>query len=300
MSDDQQPESWLRANVYVDGELDLDAIAGVEADPAVMVDVDRLRDLQANVGAVEPPASHARETAITAALAEFDQLRRGTTPAAAPVVPLRRRPKYTMWLGAAAAVVAVGMLGVLLTRVTGNDDSDSAGDAAQFEATAESDAGGDADRSAAENADDQAVAAEESASTMAPMLAIESAPAPAATEAPAGTEAPAATAVADAGEAAAPEGSSLSRFVVLTEPIADDVALGVVGRQLLEQSAKGTPDTVPDTPCDDDAESLIDLLGEGSMSVSGSPRLVIVAIDHATDTIIAIDPGTCVVLATGT
>ena len=134
----------LLASTYLDGEATPDERARVEADAALLAEVERLRTARATLLDArwfERPGDDAREAAIAAALAAWDVRRRPrrprteTRPAGrrSPVVPFERRRTYTRWLTAAAAVVAVAGLGVIVAQFGGDDDADNS---TAFEATA--------------------------------------------------------------------------------------------------------------------------------------------------------------------
>lgn len=136
---------------YIDGTASDAERARVEADPALVAEVERLRQLIAALHEPEPPRHAARESAIAAALAVFDTelvpgaLVPGTpdtgafgtaldagmpadpaattsspdTVATAPVVSLDRRRRRVNWssgLGIAAATVAVVGIGVVVSQ----------------------------------------------------------------------------------------------------------------------------------------------------------------------------------------
>jgi hypothetical protein len=122
MTDDQ-----LRlANAYLDGDVDDDERARAEADPEVMAEVARLRDVAARLRSLEPPDAARRERAIAAALAagsadDTGDIGRGPV---APPVPMR--PRRAWWAGAAVAaavvVIVIGGIAVLRANPGGGDD----------------------------------------------------------------------------------------------------------------------------------------------------------------------------------
>jgi hypothetical protein len=149
-------------NAYLDGEVSADERVRVEADPALMAEVEQLRRLRTALADVAPPPEATRERAIAAALAHFDeQADAPTAPSASSkVVPLAGR-RATRWMkavsaAAAAAVLVVG--GFLIASRPGDDDAD---DAAQVRAT-------DAAGAATEEEPAAAPAIAESATTTSP------------------------------------------------------------------------------------------------------------------------------------
>jgi hypothetical protein len=124
------------ASAYLDGELTDEERRLADRDPTVMAEVESLRALRAEIAAVEPPSSTARETAISAAMAEFHQLHGTTDPAATPepapadqrqVVPFQPRREHrdlSRWLGVAAALVVAAALGIVAVQAGGGGDSD--------------------------------------------------------------------------------------------------------------------------------------------------------------------------------
>jgi hypothetical protein len=299
MSDFHSDETFLRASAYLDGELDAAESALAEADPAVMAEVELLRALHESVRDVEPPTARVRERAINAALAEFDELR------TVDVVAFRPRPSYARWLGAAAAVVGVGLLGVIIaTAGSGDGDDDSAEIA--FEAPTEQQldltaADDDASSPAAplpeslDSADEAAVFGADAEA------APEAAEATMAAEAPAATGAPAATELAaDAG--AQPTASAGAPPFDPAVPIPDETTLGIVGRQLIAQQASEASTVTsaratPETACDDDRDLPRTILSEASYVRDGVAVPILIAFDTTNAKIIAIDPDTCAVVA---
>jgi hypothetical protein len=300
MSDFHPDDTFLRASAYLDGELDAAETARAEADPAVMAEVDLIRALQSELRDVEPFDPRARERAINAALAEFDEL------TAADVVPFRPRPSYTRWLGVAAAVVGVGLLGVIVaTAGSGGDDDDAAEIA--FESSAQDLDDAQAQRSSLE-APAPAAEAVESGDTAAVLSAggdaadaPEATVAAEATMAPAATEAPAATALAADASAESTTSAGAPPFDP-NVPIPDEITLGIVGRQLIaSQSSPQVDDesvrSTIETACDDDAEQPRTILAEGSYLRDGAAIPILIAVDASNDKIVAIDPESCNVVA---
>lgn len=289
---DELPQIALLASAYLDGELDAAEARRAEGDPAVMAEVAQLRALRTGLRDVEPPSDAAREAALTAALGEFDLRHRPST-----VVPYRPRPAYGRWLGVAAAVAAVGVLGVVISQASlGGGDDDAAEDAVvQSEsepATAEAAEVFEDDAFEDEAFDDDDAARATSDSAAAATMLAE---APAASLAPAATEPTAAGDGADAELAA----EQTAAPAPVSAPIGDAAELTRTAQQLLELEAAGMLPPPPDTPCDDDAEAPLAVLGEGSMRVGDTVVPVLIAVDRATTRADALDPDTCAVLTTG-
>jgi len=161
------------ASAYLDGDVTDDERAHVEADPALLAEVDRMRAVRLILGDSEPPPISVREAQLAAALATWDRLpeaertgaRRDITPSgidaaavagaaavtAPPPLRDRRRTRSSRWLvGAAAAMVVVLAGGVALQLASNEDDGSNADDA---EATGEL-----VERAAAPSAEDDAEA----------------------------------------------------------------------------------------------------------------------------------------------
>ncbi len=128
MNDDQ----YFLANAYIDGELTDDSRRIAEADQDVMSEVDRLRSVQSLLRSTDRPSATARSAAIAAAMAEFAARPTSASLTAdgvsSTVTPLdRRRPKFSRYIGVAAAIAAVGMAGLVVAGVVNrgsDDDSD--------------------------------------------------------------------------------------------------------------------------------------------------------------------------------
>ena len=239
MNDDQ----YLLASAYLDGELTAADRGLAEADPAVMTEVDRLGALQAQLRSAEPPSEPARERAIEAAMATFAQAARPAPPinAVTRTVEFRRRPSYARYLGFAAAVVAVGVLGLVVASglpTGGNDDSasfDVAGDVA-VELPEDENAAADTDRAFTEAA--EAGSAEGAFDTAAPMEDTLSADDP--------QDAPTAELDVDQPEASLlPTAPSIDP----TQPLVSPAELGAYGGYLLELVADETLPPTPNTAC---------------------------------------------------
>ena len=111
----------LLASAYLDGDVTADERARVEADPALLVEVDRLRYVRVLLADVEPSSISVRESLLANALDAWDRV-------PAPPIPLaeRRRPNTNRrLLGAAAALVLVLAGGIVLQTVSSGADDDS-------------------------------------------------------------------------------------------------------------------------------------------------------------------------------
>src|SRR6056297_1762659 len=166
MTDDLTPEATSElASGYLDDELTADDRALVEHDDALLAEVDRIRQVRALLGDVEPPLISVREEHLAAALDAWDRLpeaeRAGTgrdgtprrlsrdsTPAAGAVAAGaasittprradRRRSWSTAWMGAAAAAMLVVAGAAVVIQGTGGSDDDSADDAGVLESAAD-------------------------------------------------------------------------------------------------------------------------------------------------------------------
>jgi hypothetical protein len=163
----------LLASAYLDGDVNEDERARVEADTALLAEVERLRSVRFLLGDVEAQSISVREAQLAMALDVWDRLpaaertgaRRDATPvgidaaavagAASVTAPTsingRRRTTSTRWLtGAAAALVLVLAGGVALQVGTGGDDDSASTDDAGSEATEALTATGPADDPAAD------------------------------------------------------------------------------------------------------------------------------------------------------
>lgn len=306
MNDDDLTELILRASAYLDGELDADEMARAETDPAVMAEVEQLRALQADVRFVDPPTDAARESAIAAALAEFDALHApAARPAGSPsptVVPFRPRPANTRWLTAAAAVVVVGLLGVVVASGLGGGDDESESAGLDASATTFDSGSSRVAEATAESAFEESAAAD--AAAEGGDAAIEAAPF--ATEAPqvfASTEESGAEYGEASGEASAsavepaPATTSIApQFPPFDaeRPIGSELELGAAGTELLAREAAGTLGATPETRCVLDP---YDELSFGRYQVGDDVRDVLVAVDRTTSQTAAFDADTCELVA---
>ena len=160
----REAESDALASLYLDGRTDAEQSARVESDPALLDEVERLRQVRAVLGAtMEPPPISVREAHLAGALDVWDRMsgpeRSGdatpgsgigaaaaaaiSTPGAASLDDRRRRRSgrsrtsggasggsTARWLvGAAAALVVVAGAGILVRGVTsGSDESTETAD----------------------------------------------------------------------------------------------------------------------------------------------------------------------------
>lgn len=299
-------EQYLLANAYVDGELTDDERRTAEADPDVMSEVDEIHALRAELADLEPPSASARESAISAAMSEFEQGAAAGRPST-PVVPHRPRPAMARYLGIAAAVVAVGLLGVVVATsgLGGGDDDDSgadfATDAASTVEAAPDFAEEDVARTEAADAESEfGDGGAGEATAEATMEEAEEAPAAEATaEEAAGDDelltdaddAAAEEAETDASEAAPVEGG-----IDVIRPdfdpddfIVNEAELGVYGSMLLERESLGELAPTPNTSCPEEFNILAATrLVEGEIS---SP--IYVAVQDEDPSVIGLDQGNC-------
>jgi hypothetical protein len=197
---------------YLDGELEADERARVEADPALLALVAELRAVSDAVAApVAPLTDEQRSAMVAAAMGTIPAVGAGGSdadigePGAAAVASLdaaraRRSARLVRTVaGGLAAVAAVGLVALVVTRGGGSSNENTTADAGAATAALEAAAGGgaadttSADVGAAQAAADTTAAAAEAPATEAP-----------ASEAPAGatggtTTAPAMSTAADAG-----------------------------------------------------------------------------------------------------
>jgi hypothetical protein len=167
MTDDLTP----LASAYLDGEATVEEIARVEGDTAALAEVERLRQVRAVVGYVDPPVISAREAHLAAALEAWDRLpaaerdgsqvgaaAAGLDPAAAAGVSsiaaptkgsrakgsrARSASRSNGWILAGAASLVVLLAGGLTLRsLTGDDGEDVAVESAATDPPTS--AGGDA------------------------------------------------------------------------------------------------------------------------------------------------------------
>jgi hypothetical protein len=280
-------EQIFLANAYLDGILDAGERAAAAIDPAVMAEVDRLRGLQAELRAVEPARRQVREQALAAALGEFDRTYHRPPIAAPeaghhPPIRVQRRPAYARWLPVAAAVLTIGLVGVVIATAGSGDDGEMSAAPTATDEVAVAEAG-EAARTMDANAPEATdLAALDATATAAPAADVAlAAQAPAATEAAAATDAPEATEYA--GE---------------TAPILDEAMLAAAGAELLAREADGTLGTTPETACGTGDTAPASVLAAGVYQLPEGPRSVWIAVDRVTDTVLALDQNTCQPVAT--
>ena len=115
------------ASGYLDGTLSSEARARVTADPQLLARVEVFSAHRQELRATSdhPDTTGPRETAITAALTEYDRLRHATPPT--PSTVLRWKPRTAQRvLTLAAVVVALGVVGVSVFGTTADDTSTAA------------------------------------------------------------------------------------------------------------------------------------------------------------------------------
>lgn len=134
------------ASAYLDGAATREEVERVEGDLDALAEVERLRQVRAVVGDIEPPPISQREAHLAAALDAWDRLPEsersggargaaaaGIDPATAaaaasmstpPRTARRRAPRSNGWILAAAASLVVLLAGGLTLRSITGDDSD--------------------------------------------------------------------------------------------------------------------------------------------------------------------------------
>jgi hypothetical protein len=274
-------EQHLLASAYADGHVTADERRLAEADPDVMSEVEQLLDLGARIGAVEPPAPAARESAIAAAMAEFAPAAvghldaattRGATTSNAAV--FRHRPWSTRYLRIAAGFVAVGMLGaVVVSSLRAGGDDDAASDPVADESAALSVEEPTSSRILESTEGGVDAVADDATSDLA---AAELAPAEPAAD-----------------DAVATPGLSRPQ-IDATQPLTTPAELGSYGTHLLELEQAGQLPPTPNTKCPQPG-----VLGSTQYLFDDLPVDVLVAVDDIARTTTAIDPATCRVLVVG-
>jgi hypothetical protein len=136
MSNEDLPQSAEMASAYLDGELQAPERVTAAADPEVMATADSFARVRAALSQVDPVDAGTKETAIAAALAEFDTLRGAssatTVPAATATVTSlqsRRMRTYRVLTGVAAAAL-IGVVAVAAINSSGGNDADLSSSAA--------------------------------------------------------------------------------------------------------------------------------------------------------------------------
>jgi hypothetical protein len=231
MNDDAHSPELELASAYLDGDVDEVQRAQVESSPELMALLASFGQVKAGLRDTPPVDADARDTAVLAALAEFDVLRAppvaavaASTAATGNVVPLQRRARFSRVVMSAAAALLIGGVGVVAVKSFGgssNDQSSSADPAAAKELaadTADSSAG-----DAAGGAPPQTIGAINGAASAVPalddpqdLMAFAAAPAPTSLESDTETTAFAATETTAAGALETVAGPD-----VATETIAD-------------------------------------------------------------------------------
>jgi hypothetical protein len=278
MSADQPLTPEELASAYLDGELTVEQVALVEADPAILFLVERFRGITALVGqAPAAPAASLRAQHLDAALAAS-----ATSPAVTSLETARQtrqarrfRPS-PVWLGAAAAaVVVIAAVPILAQGDGGGDDSaDSSAEEATQEAPFE------AAEEAAEEAADLGSRDEAGDSTddqteveAAPEVALEEATeAPTLEAAEEATEealAPGTEAVTEepaSGEEAAAEGG--------TDPVVVSFELGQVDSVgVILEALRTPPESTASAEATATPNCLVEAQGLGPVGLAGTARL---------------------------
>lgn len=138
MNDDLHPDptdTELLASALIDGALPADEAGSAQASPEVAALAEQFTAVRTVLADVPPAPIEARERALAAALAVFEELHSATPAAAAaapaglaPVVRLADRRRWpSRVLAAAAAVMVLGIVGVSVFRSPGGNDSASQG-----------------------------------------------------------------------------------------------------------------------------------------------------------------------------
>jgi hypothetical protein len=149
MNDDDLTSLHELASSHVDGDNSPEARAHVAATAELQAMVDAFRAVRTTLTTVVPAPVAAREAALAAALAAFDEHHSAAAggdtapPAAAPVISLASRRRWpSKVMGIAAAVAAVGVIGVGATQLGGGNDKSSSTESAE-KAQMDSVSGGD-------------------------------------------------------------------------------------------------------------------------------------------------------------
>jgi hypothetical protein len=116
------------ASAYLDGDVTADERARVEADQALLAEVERLRYVQVLLSSTEPPSISVRETLLANALAAWDRVPTTATTTTTPTSLADRRRTNTnrRLMGVAAAIVLVLAGGIVLQTVSSDTADDSA------------------------------------------------------------------------------------------------------------------------------------------------------------------------------
>ncbi len=285
MNDDQ----FFLANAYLDGELTDEERATAETDPVVLAAVDELRGLQAGLRDVEPPSELSRQRAVTAALDQFRVT--ASPPAHAFAGRSNNNRNYSRYLGIAAAVLAIGVLGVFLANANMGGDDEAA-----VEAEASNEAAAVLDSSPllteAFDAASQAESASAEATASATAEAAESVAGVPQLEAAPDASARAATTAEESADAV----SDLAEFDP-NGPLTDPTQLARYARFVQDQNALGDGGITPETSCVfPDADNPDGIIASIGYVLDGIEREVLVAVDPDTGQAFALDPGSCQVL----
>ena len=296
MNDDQ----FFLANSYIDGEATAEERAIAESDAELMSAVEELRALQTLVRDVDKPSVEARDRAIGAAMAQFSTASSTSTERKAsrqaPVVPYRPWPGYARYLGVAAAVVAVGLLGLVVAQGLNNGSDDAASEPLAAPApAAAADPSADAER-VAPAAPDPEAAPDEAQAAIAPVPA----PAPPTMAMDAAPEA------ADPGALSALSEELLTEFSKSRPVLTSPDELGQYGRFLSEQNEVGGIRVIPNTSCVfPDAEVDAPILGEAHYMFDDIDQQILIAVrldetSAGEPAVFALDSTTCQIVAEST
>ncbi|MAT05705.1 MAG: hypothetical protein CL424_11760 [Acidimicrobiaceae bacterium] len=316
------------ASAYLDGELTDEDRRAAEADPAVMAEVERLRAVRVELGAVEPPSDTARESAIGAAMAAYHERFGGAAATHDEqvdehdeaqddvVVPFVRRIASPQWLGVAAAavvlVVAVGVVGTVATRGADDQDDGDFATAEVMEDAAEEPAEEPADEpldlpDAADDRIAESEMADDVFSTQAgdeadEDTALEMAEEPA-SEPAAGGEEPAEEAADEPASddmGGADDGAGFDEVPPLDDPslhFEDDLAivgplqLRSAAWYLLDQRDAGELGPTPEYRCE-----FYNVLGVALFDVDGERREILLEVDEVNRIVYAVEREGCLVL----
>jgi hypothetical protein len=269
MTDERDPDAELDlelASAYLDGEVTAEERAVVEGDPALLIEVDRLRRLRDELAEARPAPAAARDAAIAAAMTVFDESPGNVVDLAAA----RRRTRWIQGLSAAAAVAIVAAGAVVIATRNG-DEGDVADENAAVPATtaAQMTSGAARDTQATATETDESAGAA-AAQTAAEFQATTTTTAPAAAAAPAvaPTTAPVA---ADAADEVVAEAPPVLRAADDLAEIADDVdptppSLDVIVDEC--ENARLLPDAIYLTDEGEEIEVVVARTADGYAAVS--------------------------------
>lgn len=304
-SDSHDDALTVAASAVVDGVATEAERALVESDPRGPALVERLRAVASTLAEVDPVDDAVREDHLATALAAF-----GTVGAVARPTSIDRPARSARWqrppmrraLAAAAAIVAVATVGVVVANLDRATDDD-ASTADTFAAPADEEADDDALTMMAPDADDADL--EERAGTLADDPAetgrTEAAPEVAADTAPADD--------GDVGDDAEPGDGAGGVVDVPIVGGADELA------ELGAEAVRNFEDDGPIGPLDPDGSDTSEMLPldpaveaclpEGALPIGpvvfeGWPAFAVVTVDAVSgrwDTVVAIDPTDCSVVA---